>query len=104
MKLAEVVKFLEDKDIDDEHMAYFPNEFPFTRDEYMEVFYHLDKISEGRQYEVPNAYFPETFAYFNHQGTKFIWRLLIGQGSACQLFPAENDRSFEFNDELEIIL
>jgi len=74
--------------LDNEHIGYFPNDFPFTTKEYHQFYYYLfDK------YFVSNAdnctrTFPEDRMYFEHDGFKFIWRMMSGQGTACQLLKA----------------
>lgn len=83
-KLKKVIDHLDKvKCIDEEDIRYFPEKFPFTNEEFKEVFGYL----HDRVLHVHDAsnYFEEYWALFNLDGKKFVWRLLIGQGSALQL-------------------
>lgn len=100
--LARVVDFLKTaSSLDDEDIAYNPDKFPFTRQEYQDVFRYLEVQAEDRIQSGKADIFPEHLAYFNFAGTKFIWRLLIGQGAALQLFLPNPGRDLEYKPEHE---
>lgn len=101
-KLAQVVGHLTTVDfLDDENIAYNEKDYPFSRQDYSDVFRYLEQQAGNNIKSGKADIFPEYLAYFNLGGTRFIWRLLIGQGSACQLFNDDNDRDFQFDESLE---
>jgi len=101
-KLAQIVDHLSNVDyLDDENIAYNEKDYPFSRRDYSDVFRYLEQQAGNRIKAGKADIFPEYLAYFNLGGTKFIWRLLIGQGSACQLFRDDNDRNFPYDESLE---
>lgn len=101
-KLAQVVGHLTTVDfLDDENIAYNEKDYPFSRQDYSDVFRYLEKQAGNNIRSGKADIFPEYLAYFNLGGTRFIWRLLIGQGSACQIFKDENDRDFPYDESLE---
>jgi hypothetical protein len=79
--------------LDSSDYAYFPEKFALTKLQYQALFKHLE---EGYQmHHVPNKEgFPEYFSYFQYKRNKFIMRLLIGQGSACQFIKPNEDWEF----------
>jgi hypothetical protein len=88
--------------IDNEDIVYFPNNYPFTIDEFKEVHGWLEKKAKHILTEAGT--FENNLALINHNGTKFIWRLLIGQGSALQLLTMErliSGRGIDFVNQLE---
>lgn len=79
--------------LDDSDYSYFPEKFALTKLQYNTLFKQLE---EGYQmHKVPNdASFPEYLSYFQYKRNKFIMRLLIGQGSACQFIKPNEDWEF----------
>jgi hypothetical protein len=81
-KAIEVLK--DGKVLDDETIGYFPKRYKFTVEEYNKLFESLTDKDKDDCTEL----FEEYRRYFEYKNVKFIWRLLIGQGAACQLLPA----------------
>lgn len=79
---------------DSEDVAYFPEKFNFTQEEFNTLFESLDIYVGGRDaspfFDHSNE-FPDSRIYFEYKGYKFIWRLLVGQGSSCQLYDAKKE-------------
>lgn len=101
-KLAQIVNHLSNVDyLDDEHIAYFEKNYPFSRQDYSDVFRYLEQRAGDRIKSGKADIFPEYLAYFNLGGTRFVWRLLIGQGSACQLLRDKNDHDIPYDESLE---
>ena len=96
--------------IDSLDLSYSPENYSFTLEEYNLLFRSLENYvggvcesfekdqqhsqTEGRfkpEYEHTNEYFPDARISFEYNGYKFIWRLLIGQGSARMLFDGKKE-------------
>ena len=102
-KLSKVVNFLNTRPfIDSEDITYYPKDFPFRAQDFRDVFKYLETQAKDKMQSSKGDVFPECLAYFNLAGTKFIWRLLVGQGSATQLILANNNH--EYKKEFEIKL
>lgn len=103
LKLSAVVEHLKSaRVLDNEDIAWDEDKYPFSRQDYSDVFRYLEFRAHDNIKSGVADIFPEYLAYFNLGGTRFIWRLLIGQGSACQLFLSEGDKgSFVYDEKLE---
>lgn len=88
--LDRVVAYMREGDraIGDEEVRYFTERFPFTRDEYRQVTAWLEYAGEDVMKTVRDAGFPTYEAVFEYRGHRFVWRLMIGQGSDLSLLPA----------------
>ena len=77
--------------LDDENIAYSKaGQYPFTCEEYGEVFDALEQLASNKDRR-KHARFEEYRASFNYQGIEFVWRLMIGQGAACQLWMRDDN-------------
>lgn len=97
--LPTIVEHLKTKpfiDIDD--VVDNPKKYPFTRDDFHDAFYYLYDLNVHREQEFD--YFPEYVGFFKMNGTQFIWRLLIGQGSALQMIK-RGSWSGEYKEDIE---
>lgn len=89
--------------VDGENILYFPEDYKFTATQYRNLFEELGRKSTSFKYsQTKPGNFPESLAYFKLRNFKFIWRLLIGQGSAYQL--REPDKNLKFDDEKCVVL
>lgn len=89
--LENVVSFLKTKPyIDEEDIRYFPDNYPFSNKIFQDVFKYLEKRAGNDIHDVTD-YFPESRAYFNLNGFKFIWNLMIGQGAALTLYRHDHN-------------
>lgn len=87
-KIKVILNYLRDNfSIDEESMRYHPEDYPFTTDEFMGFYDYLYDLNENNtEYRVyKETPFPETRMYFKYKSQIFIWRMLVGQGTACQL-------------------
>jgi len=70
--------------IDREDVVYRSEEFNFSKEEFDDFFEYLEIINNP-SYTSKYSSFPEERKYFEYNGFKFIWRMIVGQGTACQL-------------------
>ena len=78
------------------------NKSNITIQEFMDVFNYLDKVAGDERIEISDS-FPITNCYFTYKGKKFIWNLIVGQGSSCSLFVyGSND--YEWRDDYNIVI
>lgn len=80
-------------------VQYNPEKFAFNEEEFKKFVKVLDKLGDPHETSA-DSYFPEYKSYFHYKGIRFIWRLLIGQGSVYQLYINEKD----YNRDKEINL
>lgn len=85
--------------IDLEDVQYYPEKFAFKEKEFRKFIKVLDKLGSPHETNF-DSYFPEYKSYFHYKGIRFTWRLLLGQGSAYQLYINEKD----YNRDKEINL
>jgi hypothetical protein len=86
-------------------MSYFPEEYSFTKEEFKEVFMYLDNTyAEKYAEEIPGMFY-ESKMYFIYGDRRFIWRLMVGQGSSLQ-FILEDSTSdnWKFKEDKAIVL
>lgn len=75
--------------IDDEDVAYFPEKYPFTKDElrdFMDGIYHP---SDPEKTFVDGTYFETYNVPFTWEGDKFSLIVMYGQGSAWMLMTEQ---------------
>ena len=95
MKTKQILKHLQKvKTIDDSHLAYHPNKYPFTRKEFCALFSALENVVEDVSSYKVTGHFEEYRIPFYYKDVQFVWRLLIGQGSALQLHIRNRSRRF----------
>lgn len=88
--------------LNDEDIFYHKEDYSITPEEFIDVFHYLDTISDGQKMSEYIS-FPQSYAYFTYKGKKFIWDLLIGQGSSCSIYVyGYND--IEWVDELNVTI
>jgi hypothetical protein len=81
-----VMKELSEKlHLNDETISYHKEKYNITIEEYMDVFHYLETISKDEKF-LSDESFPQSYAFFTYKGKKFIWDLLVGQGSSCSLY------------------
>lgn len=92
--------------IDGEDIDYNPENFPFSRQDFRDVFNQLEELAGVKLKFIDNGHgFPEYVAFFNYNGVRFVWRLLIGQGSATQLMLADSNKfDIEYDQTLEVAI
>lgn len=100
-KMGVVVRFLRTNPfLDDENIAYSEDKYPFSYNDYCDVFHYLYKQAGDKIESGICDIFPEEKAYFNVDGIRFTLRMLDGQGTALQLI-AKDDR---YKKENEVVL
>jgi len=98
--LSEVIRV---GNIDVEDIQYNPEQYRISSEEFMDVYHYIDqKIIE--RYPVINSYFPEVKICFIYNSTHFVWRLLQGQGSCCQLYTDNEEEYLEFPGVIDILV
>ncbi len=106
--LTNVVDFLKTSSyIDEEDIRYFPEKYPFSNKDFKDVFCFLEAQARENYHDVTDITdkFPEYRAYFKFAGVKFIWNLMIGQGSALTLFRHDHKPDLiPYREDLEIKL
>lgn len=107
-KLPEILRFLSTVEyIDDEALAYCPNEYPFTLDEFHDVYYYLKTFNNAYK-NLNEKLFVDYIAPFKAGSMRFFWRHLSGQGDALQLIRyIEGDAwcgRFYYDKNKEIVL
>lgn len=85
--------------IDNEDVAYFSQEHPFTAEEYDQIHSFLEQqvsdVWTNELYDYSTC-FEEKQIFFEYNDFKFVWRVLVGQGTALQLISADNyTKTFE---------
>jgi len=70
--------------IDDEDITYFSDKFSFSLKEFHDLHSYLEQMYSDHSESNSESCFPEYRMYFEYEGKKFIWRMLHGQGTACQ--------------------
>lgn len=81
---------LRKKEIDDEDLSYNSKDYNITLDEFKDVFFYLEE--KYRKYIIDiTKDFSEYIFYFKYKENIFCWRLVIGQGSFCQIYISENN-------------
>ena len=106
-KLQAVVDSLKEHPfIDVDYVWDKPEDYKYSVQDFRDVFQYLETKAGDHIHNGDCEHFPEFFAYFNLNGSKFLWRLLIGQGSALQLISAdyEHIHEYAFDENKEIIL
>lgn len=77
-----VLEEVKDKDLlDAEDLAYFPERFKITSEEFLDVFHYLSEVLD--KVEDEECMFPRETAVFVYHDVLFLWDLMIGQGSSC---------------------
>ena len=88
--------------LNDESISYHENDYSISWQDFSDVFHYLEVIAGEDKYDISNS-FPYTQASFEYKGIKFIWDLLIGQGSSCSLYVyGYNDE--QFREDKKIII
>lgn len=75
--------------IDDEDVAYFPDKYPFTKEEFREF---TDLIEKGADFEkciYEDSMFPSMLIPWTNKGEPFYLFIMNGQGSSWTLFTTE---------------
>jgi hypothetical protein len=89
--------------LSDDSIAYgLHDDLEITCDEFMELFNYLEHVYGDSAKDFKNM-FLEQGLYFEYDGYKFVWHLIIGQGSICSLidfYEFHND----FSEDEKIIL
>ena len=84
-----ILKAVNEKEsISSEDIAYLPDGYDFSRVDFDNFFEYLNVVSE-QCYASEYSTFLERRRYFEYNGLKFIWRILSGQGTSCQLLKAQ---------------
>ena len=68
-----------------EELLYDAENFGISEEEFSDVFHYLDVVAGDKKEGSSEHGFPEYLMLFEYKGTIFLWRLLIGQGSHCEL-------------------
>lgn len=97
--------------IDDESMAYYPNDYPFSQSEFLVLWEYFHKTYQNQLDDCSDMFY-DARLYLEYKNEYYIWRVLVGQGTACQLFHSfENnpkfpnaDIPFEFKEKHKIIV
>lgn len=79
--------------IDSEELAYnMVQRAKITVDEFNDVFHYIEQYARSRGNKKDNcgSDFIDFRLYFHYRGGNFIWRKLIGQGTACQIYGRES--------------
>lgn len=71
--------------IDHEDIAYHPDKYKISAQDFMDVFHYLEKALDGYLFENEDCTFPNTIGYFLFIGNFYIWDLMLGQGSSCMI-------------------
>ena len=99
----------ENEYIDGERLAYgWAGDYPFSLEEYNVLWDYLEAQYQEEQDDC-TAKFTETRLYLEYKGEQYIWRMLVGQGTACQIFIGNAkwdklDAPFEFKEDKKVIL
>lgn len=73
--------------VDCEDIAYNPKKYSFSSEEFKNVFKWIEDYAEGREaVREIKGHFPEYETHFIFEEAKYVWNLMIGQGSATSLF------------------
>jgi hypothetical protein len=105
--LKRVVVYLEKHGIlDDEDLKYkMTKDRSVTLEEFEELFGQLEGMGGSRIVEQNKHGFPMFTGYFEYDGFKFIWDLMLGQGSASALMSAaHNPKRFPFLEDKKIVI
>jgi len=111
-KFIKILKESDGKTLSDDDLAYkpLPN---FTRDDFSDIWDFLNhtylKGDIGYNgHDCSGEHFPDLRAYFQYNKTRFIMRLLIGQGSALQFIASWSedwpDVPMKFRESKKIII
>jgi len=98
-----MTEVLEKGMIDDETLAYFPERFKITSEEFRDVFHYLEEELKNYIFQPEDSNFPNNLGYFKFWGKFFRWDLLIGQGSACYLVYEKDGIDHEKYDRYKTI-
>jgi len=99
--------------VDSESIAYFPNNYPFSRNEFDALWDYFD-VNYRNEHDDCTGTFFEARLYLEYKGEQYIWRVLSGQGTTCQFFYNDKeflvgkypdpDVPFKFKEDKKIIL
>lgn len=85
-----------------EDIHYKTKPCAITAKEFSELYRQLEAMIGDRMVEKDGS-FSECEAYFEYEGFKFIWNLVVGQGSIATLVAHDhNDKAWAFNEDLKI--
>ncbi len=92
--LEEMLAYLAyNKYIDEESLLYNEDKYPFSMDEYLEVFKFLDH--RNNKEILVDGSFPEYVKCFSYEGIQFSTSLFIGQGSIIQFSLKEHSDNWD---------
>lgn len=79
------------KHLDAESISYKVKDFGITFEEFEDVYNYLEAYAEqiGVEKEDNTTSFPDYRLYFRYKNISITWRMLIGQGTAQQLFAED---------------
>lgn len=85
--------------LDEEGLLYEVVDTEVTAKEFSEVFYYIKEYAKSRGIveDYNEESFPEYRLHFRYRGGDFIWRMLIGQGTALQIHAQSYDDWPEVN-------
>jgi hypothetical protein len=63
-------------------LLYSRNEL---HEQFVDVFHYIETFAKNSKVCVESD-FPEYHIYFSYKGNNYTWRLLIGQGSFCEIY------------------
>lgn len=95
-------ELIEKTGLNDETILYHVNDYNITIQEFMDVFHYLDKLANKEKVDIGES-FQNDQAFFEYDGIKFIWDLLLGQGSSCSLYIYGYNQ-YEWRDDLRIVI
>ena len=103
-----IFNYIKENDyVDDERISYSHlGDYPFSSEEFMVLWNYLDTHYQEDQEDCTD-HFPEARSYFQYKGKKYIWRVLRGQGTACQILIGNkriNGPDVSFKEDKKVIL
>jgi hypothetical protein len=98
--------------LDDEPMGYRPEEYSITLEEFQKFYDYLNHRfkADENAHSNPASDFPEYRMYFEYNGRRFIWRMMHGQGTCCQILQVKDYKGWPecwpmvFEEERKIVL
>lgn len=80
--LDKVLKVVDERGaVNNEGVLYFPKEYPYTKDEYNDIFKVLDDVKNEDEWQNYKCKFPAVYRIIERRGNKYEFIMMFGQGT-----------------------